>query len=318
MRKITKILSLVLALIMLAAILPGCTSKSDSDPASKPGGEATSNVEKPDDGSGGGSGDASGGKSGNEADSNSDYNYIKNKGTLVIGITQYPPMNYYDKEGKLVGFDTELAEIVCEKLGVKADFIEINWDSKEVELKSKNIDCIWNGMCITEERKQNMSITNPYMKNEQAIVMKADRAAEILANADGLILTAEAGSTGEGKVLGTIPDDGTEDVSAKEFFAKCEYVPADSMAKALMEVKSGTADMAIVDAVLAFYNVGPGTDFADLVANTDKNFGAQQFGIAFRKGSDMTAKVNEILNELMEDGTVAQIAARYGLEDSLL
>jgi polar amino acid transport system substrate-binding protein len=275
MRKITKILSLVLALIMLAAVLPGCSLTSD-------------------------------------------YNYIKNKGTLVVGITQYPPMNYYDKEGKLVGFDTELAEIVSEKLGLKVEFIEINWDSKEVELKSKNIDCIWNGMCITEERKQNMSITIPYMKNEQAIVMKADRAAEILANVDGLTLIAEAGSTGEGKVLGTIPDDGTEEVSAKEFFAKCEYVPADSMAKALMEVKSGTADMAIVDAVLAFYNVGPGTDFTDLVANTDNNFGAQQFGIAFRKGSDMTEKVNEILKGLMEDGTIAEIAARYDLEDSLL
>src|SRR5690606_35510620 len=124
------------------------------------------------------------------------------------------------------------------------------WDSKEVELNSKNIDCIWNGMCITEERKQNMSISIPYMKNEQAIVVRAEREAEILANVDGLILTAEAGSTGEGKALGTIPDDGTEDVSAKEFFANCEYVPADSMAKALMEVKSGTADMAIVDAVL--------------------------------------------------------------------
>ena len=227
-------------------------------------------------------------------------------------------MNFYDKDGNLTGFDTELAEIVCEKLGLKAEFIEINWDSKEVELNSKNIDCIWNGMCITEERKQNMSISIPYMKNEQAIVVRAEREAEILANVDGLILTAEAGSTGEGKALGTIPDDGTEDVSAKEFFANCEYVPADSMAKALMEVKSGTADMAIVDAVLAYYNVGPGTDFEDLVANTDNNFGAQQFGIAFRKGSDMTGKVNEILRKLLDDGTVAEIAARYGLEDSLL
>lgn len=277
MRKTTRFVSLMLVLFMLALVLPGCSSKADSD-----------------------------------------YKYIKDKGTLVIGITQYPPMNFYDKDGNLTGFDTELAEIVCEKLGLKAEFIEINWDSKEVELNSKNIDCIWNGMCITEERKQNMSISIPYMKNEQAIVVRAEREAEILANVDGLILTAEAGSTGEGKALGTIPDDGTEDVSAKEFFANCEYVPADSMAKALMEVKSGTADMAIVDAVLAYYNVGPGTDFEDLVANTDNNFGAQQFGIAFRKGSDMTEKVNEILKELMEDGTVAEIAARYGLEDSLL
>jgi len=277
MRRITKALSLLLALTMLAAVLAGCTSKADSD-----------------------------------------YKYIKDKGTMIIGITQYPPMNFYDKDGNLTGFDTELAIAVCEKLGIKAEFIEINWDSKEVELNSKNIDCIWNGMCITEERKQNMSISDPYMRNEQAIVMRAEREAEIMASVDGLTLTAEAGSTGEGKVLGTIADDGTEDVSAKEYFANCKYVPADSMAKALMEVKSGTADMAIVDATLAFYNVGPGTDFEDLVANTDKNFGAQQFGIAFRKGSDMTAKVNEVLKELSKDGTMKTIAEKYGLEDALL
>ena len=135
---------------------------------------------------------------------------------------------------------------------------------------------------------------------------------------DGLTLTAEAGSTGEGKVNGSIADDGTEEVSAKAFFANCKYVPSDSMAKALMEVKSGTADMAIVDATLAFYNVGPGTDFEDLVANTDNNFGAQQFGIAFRKGSDMTAKVNEIIKELQKDGTLETIASHYGLEDALI
>jgi polar amino acid transport system substrate-binding protein len=275
MKKTAKIISLVLALVMLAALLPGCTSKSD-------------------------------------------YRYITDKGTMIIGITQYPPMNFYDGNGKLTGFDTELAEAVCAKLGIKAEFIEINWDSKEIELNSKNIDCIWNGMCITEERKQNMSISDPYMNNEQAIVMKADREEEIMKSVDGLTLTAEAGSTGEGKVDGSIKDDGTQDVSAKEYFANCKYVSSDSMAKALMEVKSGTADMAIVDATLAFYNVGPGTDFEDLVANTDINFGAQQFGIAFRKGSDMTAKVNEAIKELSKDGTVRTIAEKYGLEDALI
>jgi len=277
MKRITKTLSLLLALMMLAAVLAGCKSNADSD-----------------------------------------YKYIKDKGTMIIGITQYPPMNFYDENGNLTGFDTEFAQIACEKLGIKAEFVEINWESKEVELNSRNIDCIWNGMCITEDRKKNMSISDPYMKNEQAIVMRAEREDEIMANVDGLTLTAEAGSTGEGKVLGTIADDGSEEVSAKEFFANCNYVPADSMAKALMEVKSGTADMAIVDAVLAIYNVGPGTDFEDLVFNTDKNFGAQQFGIAFRKGSDMTDKINEVIKELSEDGTLKSIAEKYGLEDELL
>ncbi len=204
MIKKVKMLSLLLALMMLAAVLGGCATS----PAS----------------------------------ANSDFAYIKNKGTLIIGITQYPPMNFFDAEGKLTGFDTEFAEAVCKKLGLKAEFVEINWDSKEVELNSKNIDCIWNGMCITEERKKNMSISDPYMNNEQAIV----------------------------------------------------------------------------DATLAFYNVGPGTDFEELVANTDNNFGLQQFGIAFRKDSDVTAKVNDAIKALQQDGTLAKIAANYGLEDALI
>ena len=248
----------------------------------------------------------------------SDYEYIKKKGTMIVGITQYPPMNFYDKDGNLAGFDTELTKAVCDKLGLKAEFIEISWEAKEVELNSKNIDCLWNGMCITEERKQNMSISDPYLNNEQAIVLKADRKDEILANVDGLTITAEAGSTGEGKINGSIADDGTEEVSAKEFFSKCKYVPSDSMAKALMEVKSGTADLAVVDAILALYTVGPNTDYEDLVYNLDNNFGTQQTGIAFRKGSDLTARVNAIIKELYEDGTVAEIASRYSLDDALL
>jgi polar amino acid transport system substrate-binding protein len=303
MKKITKILSMVLALVMLAAVLTGCASKADpGKPEIKE--ESKADSDKTD--------------TKEETKTDTDYWYIKDKGTMIIGITMYPPMNFYDDSGKLTGFDTELAEAVCANLGINAEFVEINWDSKEVELNSKNIDCIWNGMCITEERKQNMSISDPYMNNEQAIVMKASREAEIMKSVDGLTLTAEAGSTGEGKVDGSIKDDGTQDVSANEYFAKCNYVPSDSMAKALMEVKSGTADMAIVDATLAFYNVGPGTDFEDLVANTDINFGAQQFGIAFRKGSDMTAKVNDAIKALSNDGTVKTIAAKYGLEDALV
>ncbi len=107
-----------------------------------------------------------------QAESNSDWDYIKNKGELIIGITIFNPMNYYDDNGKLVGFETEFAEAVCAELGVKAKFQEINWDAKETELAAKNIDCIWNGMTINEERKANMSVTIPYMNNKQVMVVK--------------------------------------------------------------------------------------------------------------------------------------------------
>ena len=247
----------------------------------------------------------------------SDWDYISGKGKLVVGMTLFAPMNYYEGD-EFVGFDTELTKAVGEKLGVEIEFVEINWDSKEIELNSKNIDCIWNGMCITPERKENMSMTNAYLYNTQAIVSKTDKMADLLANLEGVNVVAEQGSTGEGKLLGTIEDDETVVVSAKEFFSKSNYTAVDSMAKALMEVKSGTADIALVDSVCALAMVGEGTDYADMSVNLDNNFGLQEYGIAFRKGSDVTEKVNEIIVELTKDGTVAEIAGRYGLTDALV
>lgn len=247
----------------------------------------------------------------------SDWAYIEGKGTMTIGMTLFAPMNYYEGD-EFVGFDTELAKAVGEKLGLEIEFIEINWDSKEIELNSQNIDCIWNGMCITEERKENMSISDPYLYNTQAIVVKADREEELMADVSGAYVVAEQGSTGEGKLLGTIEDDDTVEVSAKEYFADANYTAVDSMAKALMEVKAGTADLALVDSVCALAMVGEGTDYDDMVVNLDNNFGLQEYGIAFRKGSDATEKVNEAIRELAEDGTIAEIAAKYGLEEALI
>lgn len=252
------------------------------------------------------------------AESESDWAYIQGKGKLTIGITLFAPINYYDENNELIGFDTELAKAVCEKLGVEVEFIEINWDSKEIELNSKNIDAIWNGMCITEERKQNMSMSRPYLYNTQAMVMKADKEADIMADIAGKYVVAEQGSTGEGKLQGTIADDDTVVVSAKEYFKDANYTPVDSMAKALMEVKSGIADVALVDSVCALAMVGEGTDYDDLTVNLDNNFGLQEYGIGFRLGSDVTELVNNAIIELTKDGTVAQIAEKYGLTDMLV
>ncbi len=252
------------------------------------------------------------------AESDSDWAYIQEKGKLTIGITLFAPINYYDESGELIGFDTELAKAVCEKLGVEVEFIEINWDSKEIELNSKNIDAIWNGMCITEERKQNMSMSRPYLYNTQAMVMKADKEEEIMADISGKYVVAEQGSTGEGKLQGTIADDDTVVVSAAEYFKDVNYTAVDSMAKALMEVKSGIADVALVDSVCALAMVGEGTDYDDLTVNLDNNFGLQEYGIGFRVGSDVTELVNNAIIELTKDGIVAEIAEKYGLTDMLV
>lgn len=250
----------------------------------------------------------------------SDAAYIEGNGKMIIGYTDYAPMNYLDESGKLIGFDTELAEAVCEKLGVEPEFVEINWEAKETELNSKNIDCIWNGFSITEERKVTFGVSDPYLENEQVLVMKADREKEIMDTMSGFEFTAEAGSTGEDKILGTMEKDDTVKVDAQEYLKDCNYTPSDSMAKAIQEVEAGTVDFAVINKDCASGMIGPDTNFSDLVINNDNEFGAEYFGIAFRKESDMVEKVNAAVEELYADGTVAKIAEKYADQgvDSML
>jgi len=176
-------------------------------------------------------------------------------------------------------------------------------------------------MCITDERKEMWEVTKPYMYNTQAMVMKADKAEEIMADVSGKKVVSETGSTGEEKITGAIDDttDPTVGVMAKDYFANSEYTGVASMATALMEVQSGTADVAVVDSVIAQGMVG-GADsqFADLVINTDNKFGDQYFGIAFRKGDvELCDKVNKAIDELIASGELNKIAEKYGLVDGI-
>ncbi len=250
----------------------------------------------------------------------SDWEYIQEKGVLTIGVTNYPPMNYLDDNGEWTGFDTEFAQAVGESLGVDVEFVEISWEAKETELASKNIDVLWNGMCITEDRKEMWEVTNPYMYNTQAMVMKADKAEEIMKDVAGKRVVAEAGSTGEEKINGTIDDskDASVKVMAKDYFAASEYTGVESMATALMDVQNGVADIAVVDSVIAQGMIeGEGSTLTDLVINTDNKFGDQYFGIAFRKGSDACEKVNAAIEELRTNGKLMEIAEKYGLADGI-
>lgn len=235
----------------------------------------------------------------------SDLAYIKDNGVLKIGYTVIDPLNYTDENGDFVGFETEFATAVCEKLGVTPEFHEIDWNSKEMELSAKSIDCIWNGLTITPEREENMSISTPYLENRQVLVVKAENEAAYTENVDGLNVVAEAGSAGD------------ELVKSDEFFANVNYTEVQSQATALMDVESGTADVAVIDYVMASSSTGEGTDFSDLVL-IDKGYESEQYGIAFRKGSDVTAEVNAAITELVSDGTLTQIADKYGLADILI
>ena len=236
--------------------------------------------------------------------SDSDLDYIKGNKKMLIGITIYEPMNYYDDAGNLTGFDTEFAKAVCEKMGLEAEFVEINWDTKEVELAAKSIDCIWNGMTITEDRLANMSISDPYVKNAQVIVVQADTDIASTADLAGKVVVAEMGSAGEAQVTG-------EDANAD--LAQAEYVGLAKQTDCLLEVKAGAAEAAVLDWTLAKSMVGEGTDFADLKMVDGLELAAEEYGIAFRKDSDITAKVNDAIEDLVADGTLGALADKYGL-----
>ena len=234
-----------------------------------------------------------------ETSADSDLAYIQGNGKMVIGYTVYEPMNYTDENGVFTGFDTELATAVCEKLGVEPEFVEINWDTKETELAAKSIDCIWNGLTLTADREANMAFTNAYVKNAQVIVMKADGEYTSTADLVGKTIVAEAGSAGET----TIQED--------ENLSQADFVPKTVQTDCLMEVAAGTADAAILDLTLASAMIGEGTDYANLTIKDELN--VEEYGVAFRKGSDVAEAVNTAFDELKEDGTMQALADKYSL-----
>lgn len=228
----------------------------------------------------------------------SDLEYVKNKGKLVVGMTLYEPMNYKDENGELIGFDTEFAQAVAEKLGVEVEFFEIaDWDNKFVELSTKNIDCVWNGMTITDEALKNSSVSNAYAKNAQVVVMKADKIENYkdVESMKELTFVAEQGSAGKAAA------------DANNF--NCTEVKYQS--DALLEVKSGAADACIIDLTMAKAMTGEGTSYEDLASGLELE--TEEYGISCREGSDLTAEINKIMEEMKKDGSLAKIAEKYGV-----
>ena len=243
---------------------------------------------------------ACGSKETNKSQGESDLSYVKGKGKLVIGYTNYAPMNYTDDNGVFTGFDTELATLTCEKLSLEPQFVEINWDTKEDELKAKSIDCIWNRLTIDDERKANMEITKPYVKNAQVVLVKEGTTYNGTESLIGKTVVAEQGSAGE------------KTIKADDNLNQASFIPKTLQADCLMELKSGTADAAVLDLTLARTMTGKGTNYEDIIIVD--YLGEENYGVAFRKGSDICAEVNKIFDEFIADGTMAALAEKYGLE----
>ena len=242
-----------------------------------------------------------------------DWENIEKNGKFVCGITIYDPMNYYDangdlvadENGELIGFDTELAKLVGEKLGVSVEFQIIDWGNKYAELQSGAIDCIWNGFTSNSkdsdgvERSEKVDFTHAYLDNKQCVIVKADRLAEFTSAASlaGKKAGAESGSAGESY--------------AKDVGATIEASKSSQLA-VFTDLTSGAVDFIVVDRLLADSKVGQ-ADFAGLAIVEAIDIEPEVYSIGCRKGSDFDEKINEALVALLNEGKIEALATKYNV-----
>ena len=278
-----KFLALLLALTMVFA-LAAC------------GGEAGTETDPPADGT------EPAGEETTPAEGESDLAYVQEKGTLVVGITEFDPMDYRDENGEWIGFDADMAKAFAESLGVTAEFQLIEWDNKVFELDGKTIDVVWNGMTLTDEVLSAMECSNAYCNNAQVVILPSDAAEQYpdAASMSELNFAVESGSAGE-------------DMAIENGF---NYTPVTDQATAVLEVSSGTCDAAIIDSLMAAAMVGEGTSYADLTYTIGLN--REEYGVGFRKGSDLAAELNAFFAAAYADGTMQEIAETYGVTAALI
>ena len=279
-----KFLSVLLCAGLAVSVLAGCGS-NNSD-SGEDAGQTADNGDAADD----------------STDEESDMAYVKDKGTLIVGITNFEPMDYKDESGEWVGFDADLAKAFAESLGVDVEFVEIDWDNKILELDAKSIDCVWNGMTLTDEVTSSMECTNAYLNNQQIVIVPADVADQYQdeESLSGLSFAVEAGSAGEDAVqaLGL------------------NYTAVTAQSDALMEVAAGTSDAAVIDSLMASAMVGEGTGYADLTYTV--GLSNEEYGVGFRKGSDLAEELNKFFSDSYADGTLQEIADTYGVTAALI
>ena len=232
----------------------------------------------------------------------SDLAYVQTKGTLVVGMTDFAPMDYKDENGEWIGFDADMAKVFAESLGVDVEFLEINWDNKLMELDTKGIDVIWNGMTINDEVEAGASVSEPYCRNGQVVVVPVDKAEDYqtVESLSGLNFAVENGSAG------------AEQLDALGL----SYVAKTTQADALLEVASGASDACVIDLLMAGAMIGEGTSYPDLTYTVQLN--DEEYGVAFRKGSDLVDAFNEFWASAYADGTVMETATTYGVQESVI
>lgn len=289
-----KMMALMMVSVMAASLM-ACGGKSADSSAAAP---ADSAVSAPASTAAPASEAASAPASSEAAQAESDLAYVQQKGTLVVGITDFEPMDYRSEGGEWIGFDADMAKAFGESLGVAVEFVEIDWDNKILELDGKTIDCVWNGMTLTDEVTAAMECSNPYFNNAQVVILPADAADDYESVEDlaDLTFAVESGSAGEAVI------------AELEY----NYTPVKAQSDALMEVAAGTSDAAVIDLLMAMAMTGGGTSYENLTYTIELN--SEEYGVGFRKGSDLAAVLDEYFAAAYEDGTMGKIAEEYGID----
>ena len=232
----------------------------------------------------------------------SDKAYVQEKGTLVVGITDFAPMDYRDGNGDWIGFDADMAKAFAAELGVEVEFIEITWGNKAMELETKAIDVVWNGMTLDDEVRSLMGTSDPYCLNGQVVVLPASKAADYqtVDSLSGLNFAVENESAG-----------------AKQLDALgLSYVAKVTQADALMEVAAGASDACVIDLLMAGAMIGEGTSYPDLTYTVQLN--SEEYGVGFRVGSDLVEVFNTFWKQAYDAGTVMTTATAYGVQESII
>lgn len=297
---------LLLAGVLAAGMLTGCGSSSesaDSDDAEDDVEESVETQEdEEEDSEEAEDADDESAQEEETDDSDSDVAYIQDKGTLIVGITDFEPMDYKDDDGNWIGFDADLATMVAEDLGVEVEFVEIDWDNKILELNNKSIDVVWNGMTLTDEVLNSMECTNAYLNNAQVVVLPSEIAEDYpdVESLQSLAFAVEAGSAGE--------------AAAQE--NGFDYTAVTSQADTLLEVSAGTSDASIIDLLMAGAMIGEGTDYEDLTHTIELT--TEEYGVGCREGSDLAEYINEEFVTFYEDGSMMKVANEYGVQDAII
>lgn len=234
------------------------------------------------------------------------WDKIEDRGYMIVGLDDtFAPMGFRDSSGNLVGFDVDLAKEVGIRLGVEVRFQPIDWDAKVLELNSGTIDMIWNGLTITESRLEEMLFSIPYIANTQMIMVSSDSSINLISDLSGKKLGVQISSAAEEAVNGN---------SIASSLG--ELIKYDQYNQALLELKNGKIDAVVIDEIMGRYIISQSSGEYKVAS---ENFAEETYGVGFRLESDsIRDKINEVLNDMIEDGTASEISIKWFDEDIFL